>query len=1014
MLPVEKITIDVDLVHKALRNCNSLKDLAKNALAGLNIVKTHRKKAGYTETPAGVGLALHEILEQSIASLRPDDSPPVMLEKRWRPYVIIHAQFLEGRSPEYIQEQLHIARGTYFAEQKRAFTLLADMIQKREEQLTCNPAPLPLEHGAAGVVPYLVPSLPALPFIGRDSLMTQLKKELLTSNPRTITALNGLPGVGKTRIALELAYDPALRQHFTDGVLWVGLGRNPDIMALLGTWASALNISPDIIASRTSPTERMALIHTILAGRNMLIIIDDAWQSKDALAFKLGAPHCAHLLTTRLVDVAIDFAGEHVTTIHEMDPRDGLALLNYFSPNLLFSNPEDAHSLVQSVGSLPLALILIGRYLQKHSFTAQSRRLTGAITALKETQHRLSLSQPTSPLEPDPGALPGTPLSLQAVIGLSDAALDPTAHQALLDLSVFPPKPDSFSEEAALAVAAISADALDTLVDNGLIECISPDRYTMHQTISDYASLFSQDKQASLRLVKYFLAFVERHQDHFSVLDQEFVNLLAACKFASRIGMHDSLVRLVNALYYFLEIRGLYSISGQLLDQALKSAHILEDSDNLAEILFRIGDLEVRQGNFFSARHHLEQCIEICRTIQNHHLETVSLFSAGTACMYVGDWTVGEKDLEEALSKCKDWVFHDQEDWLLSALGYVCMEKCDFQNGLNYLESALQANQITGNRRVEGWIHFNLSTIHLPMGHFSLARHHADLSHIQYQALGDWRGEAWLTYHYGRLARQEGDYAAARHAFDEARQSHQSLGDWLGQAFAIHNLGLVAGETGDSQAAQKNFNQSLEIFQKIGCYTGISQCYQSLGELCRRNDDLYSARILLEKALSIRQGLPYPRGVVKTQINLALIDCKIGNHLIAQQVAQQAVDLARQISALPTLAFALIGLGEIELSGGRLQEAKVVFNEALQIRQSLGQRRLTWEPMVGLAQVADACEDFQQAFRLTTETLSILDEITCPACVYLPDYARHICTSIQNKTANSTHYKNISESMFKD
>src|SRR5205807_1785781 len=98
--------------------------------------------------------------------------------------------------------------------------------------------------------------------------------------------------------------------------------------------------------------------------------------------------------------------------------------------------------------------------------------------------------------------------SLEAMIEISDEALEDDARQALRAASVFPPKPNTFSEEAVLATAATSTTALDALIDVGLVEVNRLGRYTLHQTIADYASLKYTDTTAEKRMAEYFANYV--------------------------------------------------------------------------------------------------------------------------------------------------------------------------------------------------------------------------------------------------------------------------------------------------------------------------------------------------------------------------------------------------------------------------------------------------------------------------------------------------------------------------
>jgi Holliday junction resolvasome RuvABC ATP-dependent DNA helicase subunit len=57
-------------------------------------------------------------------------------------------------------------------------------------------------------------------------------------------ALNGLPGVGKTALAIAIAHDKEVLAHFRDGILWASAGKNPDVVGILSHWGTLLGIPP--------------------------------------------------------------------------------------------------------------------------------------------------------------------------------------------------------------------------------------------------------------------------------------------------------------------------------------------------------------------------------------------------------------------------------------------------------------------------------------------------------------------------------------------------------------------------------------------------------------------------------------------------------------------------------------------------------------------------------------------------------------------------------------------------
>jgi len=199
-------------------------------------------------------------------------------------------------------------------------------------------------------------------------------------------------------------------------------------------------------------------------------------------------------------------------------------------------------------------LILMGNYLRIQMKTEQPRRLRVALDRLLQVKERLQLEQPQGGLERHPSLPESIPLSQLAVIKISDETLDQEAQQTLRALSVFPSKPNSFSEEAALAVAATTTQAIDTLLDFGLLESSGPARYTLHQTISDYAQINLTDTTAYERLVEFFIEYVEANKTDRRLIERETSNILAAVQIMFAKEMQSAFGRGARAFAYFLDI----------------------------------------------------------------------------------------------------------------------------------------------------------------------------------------------------------------------------------------------------------------------------------------------------------------------------------------------------------------------------------------------------------------------------------------------------------------------------
>lgn len=552
--------------REVLKRWSRLSELGESRLAyKLAIVRNRQLDEGYSDTPNGRGLALREVIQALTNELKPREEDPDFSEHHWRMFAIIEEQYIKGRVVPVLLGEMGISKSTYYREQKAACDLLAENIRQAEVQYVASriedrllcAAPLPLFHN----------------LIGRDDFIDEIKQVLMKDKR---AALLGLPGVGKTALATRVIYDPDLQMVYPDGVLWASSGRSSNVFSVLGNWAAALNIQ--INDEISSNDDLGKVIREAIGSKRFVIVADDVWAYEDALAFQVGGINCAFLLTTRFPEVALRFAAQNTIHIKELSEEDGLALLAHLAPEAVEMAPEESSRLVKVVGSLPLALVLIGNYLRIFSYGKRPRTLQMAIERLHKVGERFQLVEPQTPSTPHPSIPTSTLISLHSTIGISFENLDRKIRRVLLALSVFPPKSNSFPEEAAIAVSEGTPEEFDRLVLNyGLLESSGPDRYTLHQTIADFARLKLDDQKPAQRMVAYYTEFVAAHQNDYKLLDQEVTNILAALQIALEKKMFSQFIQCANALYWFWQTRGQYITAVDYLRQAVEVAKDLGD-----------------------------------------------------------------------------------------------------------------------------------------------------------------------------------------------------------------------------------------------------------------------------------------------------------------------------------------------------------------------------------------------------------------------------------------------------
>jgi hypothetical protein len=210
-------------------------------------------------------------------------------------------------------------------------------------------------------VPALKPN-----FVSRPDVVLAVKDLLLSPDSQAAmvrVGLHGLAGSGKTTIAQALALDSDVQTRYPDGVLWVTLGQAPNLLQLLAGWVDALASpeDPNLDPRMADPQTMRGWLNDRLAGKSILMVIDDAWSGDHLREMVAGGPGCALLITTRDASI-IQEAGVVGANLYELDvmsPGQALALLSGGDGRSLDASEQPvAAQVADELGYLPLALEL--------------------------------------------------------------------------------------------------------------------------------------------------------------------------------------------------------------------------------------------------------------------------------------------------------------------------------------------------------------------------------------------------------------------------------------------------------------------------------------------------------------------------------------------------------------------------------------------------------------------------------------------------------------------------------
>ena len=205
---------------------------------------------------------------------------------------------------------------------------------------------------------FQAPPLPRY-YVDRPEYTQNLKARLLTNSSDTqaivVTAIQGFGAVGKSTLATAIAYDNDVQSRFADGILWVTLGPEPNILPMLSGWVQALgdyNFKPTTVEATANH------LRTLLFDKSVLLVVDDAWNIDHAQIFNLGGKRCQVLVTTREKAIANILEAE----TYNLDVMTLSQSMQLFSQRLgreiTGKEAKQAEALVKKLRYLPLALEL--------------------------------------------------------------------------------------------------------------------------------------------------------------------------------------------------------------------------------------------------------------------------------------------------------------------------------------------------------------------------------------------------------------------------------------------------------------------------------------------------------------------------------------------------------------------------------------------------------------------------------------------------------------------------------
>ncbi|WP_211770392.1 AfsR/SARP family transcriptional regulator [Kutzneria sp. CA-103260] len=617
-----------------------------------------------------------------------------------------------------------------------------------------------------------------------------------------ITTIEGTAGIGKTSLAVHWSH--LVRDLFPDGQIYLNL-RGFDVADkpvqphdALFTLLSAFRVPAEKIPRTTA--ERTVLLRNVVAGRRMLMVLDNAVSTDQVTPLLPANQSCVVLVTSRnRLDGLVATGDSQQLTLGLFDEVDSAALLaSYLSPERVDEEREAFDELLALCAGLPLALSIVGA----RAWCSPNLPLAQFVDELRDDFRLDAL---------DTGDDAAS--SVRAVFSWSYAALSPEAKRMFRRLGLHA-GPD-VSRHAAGALADVTEDEarqqLDELVRAHLLELRGDGRYQFHDLLRVYAveradndETAAERDAAVRRSVSWYLhaaneadrkmlSFKPVHNiidppAHWTFHEQddpegvkawfmtEETNLVEAVRRAVELAEHAVAWRLPQTLSSFWYVcNKRWELWGEMIRISLRHAVLDGDVNGQASAHGILGIIANDLRRYDEAVDHYQQAIALFPQIDEKWLVGITYNSLGHTYVSMGK-------LPEAMAA---------------------------------LRTAAEAYAAIGNTWGRAWALQGTASAYNAIGDHEKALEYGHLTLEAWHDVNYTHGIGSGLNLLGEIHLAAGNYAESIDYYDQAIQARQSINDRFGIANALRGKALAELRAGRVDAARESYRLALPILTAL-------------------------------------------------------------------------------------------------------------------------------------------------------------------------------------------------------
>ncbi|MCL4250704.1 MAG: AAA family ATPase [Anaerolineae bacterium] len=697
-----------------------------------------------------------------------------------------------------------------------------------------------LRTGVRGQLEHL-PTQPTA-FVGRDNEIAQVMEMLADSHCRLLT-LTGEGGIGKSRLALEIAARSL--GYYPDGIYFV------DLQAV-HTADTLLQVISDTLACPLSGHQTaLEQLLGFLREKDMLLLLDNFEQLLPERADELvsdllnGCPGLSILVTSREV---LNLRQEWVwrvtglafpqqQTDESPETYDAVRLFSerarHVRSDFLIDNDLPyVLQICQLVEGMPLALELAACWLKVLPCKAIAEEIRQNLDLLNSHQRDL----------------PERHRSIRAVFEQCWKLLSPSERDTINCLSIFK---GGFRREAAQQVAGANLEILMLLVDKSLLRLDTNGRFHIHELVRQYAAERLGDAEALLDAhCAHYAGFLQQRDKDLNggrqlgasdEIAEDLDNIRAAWGHAVNRGDFQALSQMTTAYSLFCQFRGRYQEAHNAYLSAISRLMTLDSMPEvdlaLSMLLSALGWMYVRMGQLDNAETTFRQADAAFYRLnitpaQGYGYGGDPSIGRGVIALVRGDYGEAQRLAEQACHTAE--MAKSSADLRIASrtLAEACLRQGKHESAHQFALRAYQICEETDDRWFMAYCLMTLGEIGIEMQEYAAAKKHFESAYTLRQEIGDPEGMALALAHLGDIAVRQHSFDAALRYYDESQTLYRQISDPGGLARALCGLSRAQLSLQNYQAAAEACRQALQITASIQYVPVLLQLLMIAGELC--------------------------------------------------------------------------------------------------------------------------------------------------------------------------------------